>query len=187
MNARAHIHDHSPATEHEREIWDYLNRHPQVLRSDILRDCSPSEHKCDQYLRKLRKLGILTLIRREGSKAYYTIFGTNQLLEYAAGKRQSKEAAIWQAMRMLGVFTTEDLCAALAAFEDIKKADVRAYALMLGRAKYLTVMMRDPQNHIAVRWRLTKDSGPLPPVQKRITAIVDNNEDRIVYARGERL
>lgn len=179
--------DHSPRDEHETEIWTYLKSHPRVTRSDILAACGVSEHRTDRFLRRLKRAGILRFDGREGSHSFLTVFRTGDVLARAAEKRQTPEAAIWQAMRTLTVFTVDDLSVALALRADITRDAIRKYALMLARSKYLATVQRGSRTGSAERWRLIRDTGPLPPKRKRMAVVIDANEDRIVYARGERI
>ncbi len=179
--------EHSPRDEHEREIWTYLKAHPEVSRGDILAACGVSEHRVDKYLRHLKRMGMLTWVRRDGRTTFWTAFDTTDIQARAAEKRGCKEASIWKAMRIFRAFTVEDLLAALMGDASITRDDIRAYAQMLARSKYLSVLQRGRGGNSPVRWRLVKDTGPLPPVRRRMTVVIDANEDRIVYARGERI
>lgn len=179
--------DHSPRDEHEAEIWTYLNSHPRVTRSDILAACGVTEHRTDRFLRRLKRAGILRPDGREGSHSYLTVLGTEEVLARSAERRGTPEGAIWQAMRTLSVFTTDDLSVALAGRPGITRDVIRSYALMLARIKYLTTLQRCRGTGMAERWRLVRDTGPLPPRRRRMMVVIDANEDRIVYARGERI
>lgn len=178
---------HTPDTTLKQEIWDYLKAHPRVTRKDIAKACSASDWAREQYLRELRTLGILKRAGHDRGKPLWTIFDTADTVAYSAGRRGSTEAAIWQAMRALNVFTHHDLSAALASIETVTNADIRAFCAMLQRARYLAIVAPGRGETSSPRYKLTKNTGPLPPVQKRMTVVVDANEDRIVYARGERL
>lgn len=183
MNAELH----KPRHDHERVIWDYLNAHPHVTYADVFAVNPASQNRARVYLAHLRRTGILRRSKREGSKQFYTILDTEGVLNHARDQRTGDEAAIWQAMRALGAFSVEDISAALASVGPIPRHTIQAYCLTMVRIRYASVTHRDKRTKKAQRFRLNRDTGPLAPIEKRMRVVIDRNEDRIVYAGGERL
>lgn len=181
-------HDHhTPADAHEREIWAFLEKHPRVKSADIAAACAASEWKRQNYLRKLRRDGILKVCGHDKGAPVWTIFDIAGVAEFAASRRGSKEAAIWQAIRVLRTFTPADIAAALMSAVDVTDREIQSYCSLLVRVKYLAVLSKAQAGGRPARYKLVRDTGPLPPVKKRIVVVVDGNEDRVVFAEGERL
>lgn len=177
-----------PTDPQELQIWRFLNKHPRFTYADVAAACQVSSWKLTNYLRKLRRQKIVKPCGREGATHFYTIFDGKDVQAFAAKKRGVKEGAIWQAIRMLGVFTSDELRTALISIpEQITAEQIQAYCTTLAQAKYLIVLERAKPGKRPARYRLVKNTGPLPPVKRKLTVVVDGNEDRIVHAQGERI
>lgn len=179
--------EYTPETDRERELWDYMTKHPEFSTRDLVDGTSQSQWACDNFMRKLKRLSIATFARTDGTTRLYTVFDASASADYSKARRQTREGAIWQAMRTLQTFSPPDLAMALSNAEGISREDITSYCSMLVRAKYLTVLVKAVPGERPPRYKLTRNTGPLPPLQKRVTAILDQNEDRLVYASGDRL
>jgi len=97
----------------------------------------------------------------------------------------SKEGRIWCAIRSARKFTPLDLRFSLSqGAEAISLEDIQRYCSMLARAGYLSVLRKARPDKYIARYQLTNNSGPMPPVEKRVTVVIDTNKERIVYAPG---
>ncbi len=180
--------DHTPTDPQEADIWRYLQKHPKFTNADVAQACAASEWKRTNFLRRLRREGTLKPCGRDGSTQYFTVFESQDVQAFAAKKRGVKEGAMWQAIRVLKNFTPDDLCVALLASPiPVSAADIQSYCTMLTRARYLTVLKRAQPGIRPASYRLINDTGPLPPVKRQLMVVVDGNEDRVIYAQGERI
>jgi hypothetical protein len=182
------VSEHTPVDRQEEDIWRFLKKHPKFTNADVADACAASEWKRTNYLRSLRRKGILKPCGREGSTQYFTIFESQDVQIFAAKKRGVKEGAMWQAIRVLKVFTPDDLRVALPSEPiPVTPTEIQNYCSLLTRAKYLTVMQRARPGTRPARYRLINDTGPLPPIKRQLMVVVDGNEDRVIYAQGERI
>jgi hypothetical protein len=97
-----------------------------------------------------------------------------------AVKARSPEQNIWTAMRQLKSFSPREL-AAHASTEDtpITLEVAQDYCRALLGAGYLVVTRKAiPGKQLAI-YRLTKNTGPRPPREKRVRAVVDDNTETV--------
>lgn len=98
---------------------------------------------------------------------------------------RTPEINMWTAMRGLGAFTPTDI-AAHATTDSITVAvdQAAAYCRALLAANYLRVARKaDPGVREAI-YRLIQNSGPRPPLERRVRAIVDGNTETITVISG---
>ncbi|QYK42836.1 MAG: hypothetical protein KF887_06970 [Paracoccaceae bacterium] len=90
---------------------------------------------------------------------------------------RTPEDNLWTAMRGLVSFTPTDIAA--HATNDLIVVPVdhaRAYCRLLMQAGYLRVERKaDPAREREARYRLIQNTGPLPPRERRVRAVVDAN------------
>ncbi|MDK3072729.1 hypothetical protein QO034_06375 [Sedimentitalea sp. JM2-8] len=176
-----------PANALQKEVWAFLVSHMHVTREDVRQACPGSNNSINVYLGQLVAEGVLRSCGREGRRTIYTVHEAADLVEMTAGQRASPEGAIWRTIRIMREFTPPDIEAALIGAEaDVDPRRIQTYSTLLVRAGYLQVLRKAGKVRPA-HYRLIRDTGPLPPVEKRLPVVIDGNEDRIVYAKGERL
>lgn len=180
--------DHTPTDPHELEIWTYLKAHPRITYAEVAANSSLSKAKRSNYLSKLRRLGLLKPCGREGTTQFFSMFSSRDVLERSTQKLATPEAEIWQVMRILGTFSPPDLSAALMASTiQISDRFIQEYCSVLMRANYLRVLAEARLGTSPARYRLVKNTGPLPPERRRIHVLIDPNKDEIVYSKGVRV
>lgn len=94
----------------------------------------------------------------------------------------SPQQALWEAMRISRRFTPIDLVAALRGTTpvvDVKEA--RAYCQALHRAKYLVCKIAAVPGRREATYHMAVDSGPKAPFMKRLTVLVDPNDERVAW------
>lgn len=176
-----------PRSDTEKQVMAWLKKHTRVSRDDIVQACTGSKSSALNYMSKLQGEGVLTICGKDGRKNIYTIHDDSDLFRMTAEKRTGLEAALWRSMRIMRVFSPPDLQTTLIGSGVAYEApQIQAYCSLLVRARYLAVLRKAGKIH-AAQYRLVNDTGPLPPIEKRMRVVVDENEDRIVYAGGERL
>lgn len=181
------IASHTPNTSTEKEIWSYLNEHQQVTHEDLRTNTSASNWQRQNYLAKLKRLGILKECGRRGTTRIFTVMDDKSAAEFDARRRKTIWGAMWTAMRISSVFTQADLSAAIAsAYPDATPEKVHKYCAMLLRADYLAVIVKAKSGVSPARYKLVNDTGPLPPVIRKLECLVDPNEERAVYVQGGR-
>jgi len=83
-------------------------------------------------------------------------------------RRNSTRARAWAVIRKLRVFTI----ARLVRLTDANYDNLKRYIRALADAGYLRA---EGHEMGSVRWRLVRDTGPLPPVMKTVRYIYDPN------------
>lgn len=162
----------------------YLKAHIHVTRDDVVQGCTGSRTSIQNYMSQLRKEGVLIYCGRKDRKSIYTIHDDQSITRLTAQKRDGFEAAIWRSIRIMGSFTPNDLHAVLVGTDyEFEVSEIQNYCSLLVRSKYLTVL-RKANKTLSARYKLTNDTGPLPPVEKRARVVIDQNKERVVYAGG---
>lgn len=102
-----------------------------------------------------------------------------------ARRRGSAPQNIWNAMRGLRAFTPTDL-AAHARTDDVvvTSESARSYCQALLRAGYLKVERKAVPGRREAIYRLIRNTGPKPPRERRVRAVVDDNLGEIVHVDG---
>ena len=98
---------------------------------------------------------------------------------------QSPVANMWTAMRGLRSFSPRDIAAHASTDKVTVSIDVaQSYCQMLVRASYLRVMDKAIPGRRDAVYRLIQNTGPRPPVERRIRAVLDENLQKIVHIAG---
>jgi hypothetical protein len=93
---------------------------------------------------------------------------------------------LWTAMRRLRSFTATDLSAhATAEAVTVTVSDAAEYCRALLAAGYLAVVRKAaPDRKREAIYRLVKDTGPRPPRERRVRAVVDANTEQVIVIGG---
>lgn len=99
----------------------------------------------------------------------------------AQPRARSGQENLWTAMRRLRAFTPTDLVAH-AATETVKVTLQRAqaYCSSLLAAGYLRAERKAQPGKREAVYRLIRNTGPRPPMEKRVRAVIDENTDDLV-------
>lgn len=131
--------------------------------------------------------GHLRRVRSNGTVVTYSAHSPKAAHSLARQRRKTAPGAMWQAIRIQKRFTAQDIHVALATSRpDITVRSAQDYCTMLTRAGYLRATQKARKDRPA-RYLLIRDTGPLPPVEKRLPVVIDGNDDVIVHAQGGRL
>lgn len=98
---------------------------------------------------------------------------------------RSPEQCMWTAMRQLKSFGPRVL-AAHAGTEQTEVTPEAAtdYCRALLGAGYLVVARKAVPGKIEAIYRLTRDTGPRPPREKRVRAVIDDNNETVTVIGG---
>ena len=102
-------------------------------------------------------------------------------------KARSPEQNMWTAMRQLKSFSPRDLAAQAATADTAVTVEAaQDYCRALLGAGYLAVAKKALPGRSPAIYRLTKNTGPRAPREKRVRAVVDaNTEQTIVIGGGQ--
>ena len=100
-------------------------------------------------------------------------------------RARSPEDNLWTAMRQLKSFTPRTL-AANAATEAVSVSPEQAqtYCRALLGAGYLSVAKKAVPGSSEAIYRLIRNTGPRPPREKRVRAVIDANTDQTIVISG---
>ncbi len=176
----------------EQRIWDTIRAFKAPFTRALLADrCKQPDRAIDRFLRALRNGGYLTqadapdgsttwrLERDVGQEApQLTVSG--QPAEQRYGAEQ-----MWRVMRAnkKDGFAAADLGA--HATEPLSPTEVRNYINILLSCGYLKVIQKSaPRSGRVARYRLIKDTGPIPPRLQNVRQLYDPNTDQAVLPGG---
>jgi hypothetical protein len=95
-----------------------------------------------------------------------------------AQARRSPEQNMWTAMRQLKSFTPRDLAAHAATEEVMVTIEAaQSYCRSLFSAGFLAVARKAVPGKVEAYYRLTRNTGPRPPREKRVRAVIDDNTE----------
>lgn len=99
---------------------------------------------------------------------------------------RSPEQNMWTAMRQMKSFTPLGLLANGATTEEVEVTleMAQGYCRSLMAAGYLTVARKAVPGRTEAIYRLTRNTGPRPPREKRVRAIIDDNTEAVVVIGG---
>ncbi len=124
--------------------------------------------------------GLLVVVQEgRGLRKLWSIAPQAQRPSFAKGR--SAEDNLWTAMRGLKSFTPTELCAhATGPNLVITNEDATAYCRALFAAGYLGVARKAEPGRREAIYRLARNTGPKPPREKRVRAVIDDNTNAIV-------
>lgn len=94
-------------------------------------------------------------------------------------------ANMWTAMRGLRSFSPRDIAAhASSAQTAVTLEMAQSYCQLLVRASYLRVMDKAIPGRRDAVYRLIQNTGPRPPVERRVRVVIDENQQKIVHIAG---
>lgn len=95
-----------------------------------------------------------------------------------------RDTRIWQIMRKMKTFSALDVAAwSTRDDDDVTTEDVQRYIRPLLDAGYVRVRGEAQRGKRPARYQLVRDTGPKPPVMKRIQAVYDPNTAEITPNR----
>lgn len=97
----------------------------------------------------------------------------------------SPQGNMWRTMRSIGAFSPVDLAAhSCTDTVQVSRDDAAAYCQTLLRAGYLKVERKARPGRQEAIYRLIQNTGPKPPVIRRVRAVIDQNTGQIVHVAG---
>ncbi|UWR43639.1 hypothetical protein [Phaeobacter inhibens] len=176
-----------PRSPEEKQIWKYINDLAYFTAKDLKTVCA-SETIRTRFFQRLKQAQAVRVFGRGNGETFYTTKLPSEVRDSSKSKRDSLEGIMWTAIRRQKRFRPIDLYASLVpARPDVSKKGILAYCRTLRLAGYLRAAANNRGLGEDTPLRLIKDSGPLPPVKRSMTVVVDSNDEKIVYAPGGRL
>ncbi len=102
-----------------------------------------------------------------------------------AAKSRSPALNMWTAMRQMKSFSPRELAAHATTEEtEVTLEGAQDYCRALLGAGYLTVARKAVPGKVPAIYRLTRDTGPRPPREKRVRALIDDNTEQTIVIGG---
>lgn len=163
-------------------LMKFMNRTERFTRAEFLDVENVSKSAANRVFVVLRGAKLLKDAGKSGNFPLYTIRNHDPRAALSEESRFSNEGRLWTAMRILRVFTPQDLEASLFGTGDaIRQSQIQSYCSLLSRAGFLRVLQKAIPKKRVARYQLVRNPGPLPPVQKRVTVVFDPNEERFIH------
>ena len=102
-----------------------------------------------------------------------------------AAKSRSPAQNMWTAMRKMKSFSPRDLAAHATTEEaEVTLEAAQDYCRALLGAGYMAVARKAVPGKVAAIYRLTRDTGPRAPREKRVRAVIDDNTEQTILIGG---
>lgn len=168
----------------EQTAWAVARRLPSFGYSEIAVEVRIGHEKATEIVRGWQSKGLVELVSGGiGKRNLFRVLPGAELPVPPTGR--TPEENLWSAMRGLKTFRPTDL-AAHATTEAVKVGpdEALAYCRSLLAAGYLAVSVKAVPGQREAIYRLVRNTGPRPPQERRVRAVVDPNLDEIVVIGG---
>jgi hypothetical protein len=152
---------------------------PEFGYAEIAIAFKVTEDHVRKIVRKWRDAGLLDEVRsgHRLRSAWRVKPGAKPVVE---ARSRSPEENIWTAMRQLRSFSPRELAVhATTADTEVTLETAQEYCRALLGAGYLVVTRKAIAAKQLAIYRLTKNTGPRPPREKRVRAVVDDNTETV--------
>ncbi len=174
--------------------WDYIQSQTEFRAEDIARATGCAASTAQNWIYQWEKEKLIRIVRSEIKKRFYRVTGKHAPLppsfrtDMSAVPNQTIQGNLWRTMRMMKQFSPVDLAIHSTTDEvDVTDQAAKEYCRMLLRAGYLRVVEKAIPGRRDPLYRLINNTGPKPPVEKRIRAVYDSNRDEFTHIAGGRL
>lgn len=100
-------------------------------------------------------------------------------------REETIQGNCWRVMRRLPNFSPTDVAAhANTQACNVSLADAQAYCQLLSRAGYLKVVRKALPGRREAVYRLIRNTGPMPPRERRVRAVFDDNLCEFTHMAG---
>ncbi|CUH68022.1 hypothetical protein TG4357_03346 [Thalassovita gelatinovora] len=183
---------HSRKLINREHLWNLAKIHEEFTAHDLAAAAHRSLEHVRQSIKDWVRWGYAKADGKRGNRDLYRVVkgktGTPPATD-PSGRviaNVTPHQSMWFVIRKSGVFSYRDV-AMQANTQDVAVIEdqARDYCQMLANAGYLDVVRKaDGKGRLAL-YRLVKNTGPLPPREKRIRAVWDDNARDYTYvSRG---
>jgi hypothetical protein len=165
--------------------WAEMKKLPAFGYKDVSSLARITVEKASRIVRHWDRCGVLemTQARRGKQRALWRIMPGATRPQVPVGR--TVEDNIWTSMRHLGSFTPTDLQAHSNTGTVVVSLDeTAAYCRALLAAGYLRVNRKAVPGRNEATYRLIENTGPRPPRERRVRAIVDPNTETVTVISG---
>lgn len=169
-------------------VWVEIRRRKEFTPLDIHHATEIPKKTISDYAKRLVAGGVLEEVAGDGVSPRYKLI--RDMGVHTPRFRKNGEPVtqgmgnqnIWRSMRMMSEFSPRDI-AAHSTTDNVQVSEdtVRTYCTMLLRAGYLRVLVKAIPSKRQARYRLIKNTGPLPPKIQRVKQVFDPNLNQVVH------
>lgn len=167
-------------------VLDMDQRGLQFGYAEISAEMSIGMEQATSIVRGWEKAGLIKVVTEASGKGrrLFAVVPEAERPKKPVGR--TAEQNMWTAMRGLRTFTPTDLAAhASTDMVACGVEDARSYCQSLLAVGYLKVERKAQPGRSEAIYRLVRNTGPLPPVKKRVTAVIDPNTQATLLIGGE--
>ena len=166
----------------EARIWKLVQRQVVFGYGEICAELSVEERKIRPIL--LGWVAEGKLIERPAGKAHRKMFELSRPYREPKDRMSIVAQQLWTAMRGLKSFDPVALASHSRVDLAVTLTEASSYCQSLLRGGYLKVVRTASPGVREATYRLIRDSGPLPPREKRVNAVWDPNDVAYAYVAG---
>lgn len=165
--------------------WATVQTMPQFGYAELSISARISERSVGRLVRAWASEGRLIVIREPKNNQRGLWKVDPAFLRKPAIRPRTVEECLWTAMRQIKAFSPRVL-AANAAVPDIEiTVEVaQAYCRALLAAGYLRVARKAEHGKTEAIYQLIRNTGPRPPREKRVRAVIDDNTEQTILIGG---
>lgn len=180
------MHDRTVAVE--QAAWNAARRLGTFHYERLSAECSLPMKRTADLVQRWKRAKLVEDIGKQGTKKqHFRVLRDIERLPITR-RAATAEGNMWQAIRaMKNGFTPTDI-AAHATTDEVTAIPeaASAFCQMLVRAGYLRVTRKAVPGRREAIYRLIRDTGPLPPRERRVRVVWDENEQKIAYLPKDR-
>lgn len=164
--------------------WAAAAQHQQFGYAEISSDLGISVEQATRIVRGWVKAGAIQPVAENSSNRNLWVVTPDFV--WPAAVHRTPEENMWTVMRRFRSFSPSVVVAhSNTDLVEVKQAEAEAYCQALLAASYLTVERRAaPAMKREAIYRLTDETGPRPPVLRRVRAVVDQNTGEVRVLGG---
>jgi len=169
--------------------WNVALRKGEFTYQDISAETGISIRNTTSLVRSWEARNAVMRIGRIGNRQGFRVKQDERPVtarrDGTAMRHETAAGNMWRAMRGLRVFTPTDI----AAHSNTPTCHValpaaQEYCQMLARAGYLKVERKAVPGRREAAYRLMRNTGPLPPRERRVRAVYDDNLCEFTHMAG---
>lgn len=186
---RPQVHERKPSRQ---DIWEAIQANPEGFTIPLLRARSLANRKTiSDYLAGLIAAGYVVKHDQPDQPTYDLVkdgghHAPRVRKDGAPVTQGAGTENMWRSMYMLGEFTHEDIAShATTQSVQVTKETAKSYVSMLLKCGYLKVLRKaEPVKGRLAKYRLVRNTGPLPPKVQRVKRIYDPNTHEVFEPEG---
>lgn len=172
------------------EVWNAVKDLPEITSRDLARIFAMSPDIGRKWLARMADRNMIRRLPRGGRRNVFAP-GSNADAQKAARADiledlgDDPQRNMWRAMKVLKQFTPMDIVAVTNGQKTpVTERDAQAFCQLLLKGEYVRVLEEAIPGERPAAYHLARWTGPLPPRERRVKAIWDENQNGLTYVAG---